>query len=97
MSSSNKHFIWIKLDANFFGLYNNIYVCNVYLPPSNSTYLKTNDADIFDMLREDLIQYSNKGQLMLIGDLNSRLGNAQEKFSFINNDFEQENEIIKRY
>ena len=56
----------------------------VYLPPSNSNYYKDQDIDVIDKLRSDIIKYSSQGQIIIAGDLNSRLGNFQEEFSFIN-------------
>ena len=93
MPSSNKHFIWVKLDSNFFGLNEDIFVSGVYLPPSNSNYYKDQDIDIIDKLRSDIIKYSSQGQIIIIGDLNSRLGNLQEEFSFINDDPDAQNTI----
>ena len=90
MPSANKHFIWVKLDAVNLGTDKDIYVCCLYLPPSNSEYLKTQDIDIFYLLRSDIIKYSTRGNLILIGDFNSRLGNYQETLTFINNENEQE-------
>ena len=93
MPSSNKHFIWVKLDSNFFGLNEDIFVSGVYLPPSNSNYYKDQDIDIIDKLGSDIIKYSSQGQIIIIGDLNSRLGNLQEEFSFINDDPDAQNTI----
>ena len=86
MPSSNKHFIWVKLDSNFFGLNEDIFVSGVYLPPSNSNYYKGQDIDIIDKLRFDILKYVSQGQIIIIGDLNSRLGNLQKEFLFINDD-----------
>ena len=64
MPSANKHFIWVKLDAVNLGTDKDIYVCCLYLPPSNSEYLKTQDIDIFYLLRSDIIKYSIRGNLI---------------------------------
>ena len=63
------------------------------MPPSNSNYYKDQDIDIIDKLRYDIIKYSSQGQIIIIGDLNSRLGNLQEEFSFINDDPDAQNTI----
>ena len=91
MPSSNKHFIWVKLDSNFFGLNEDIFVSCVYLPPSNSNCYKDQNIDIIDKLRSDIIKYNSQGQIIIISDLNSRLGNLQEEFSFINGDPDPQN------
>ena len=62
MSSANKRFIWVKLNATNLGTDKNIYICCLYLPPSNSEYLKTQDTDIFDLLRSDIIKCNTCGR-----------------------------------
>ena len=84
MPSSNKHFIWIKLNSDFFDLEEDIFVCGLYIPPSNSEYFKNQDIDLFDQLKSDLVKYNSKGQIIIIGDLNARLGSSQENFSYVN-------------
>ena len=42
-------FLWWKLDRNFFGLPDDIFVCSVYLPPNtSSTYLADNTNEHLD-------------------------------------------------
>ena len=72
VSSSNKHFIWLKLSSIHFGLDEDIFVCGLYLPPSNSICHRDQDIDIFDQLRSDVIKYSREGQIIVMGDLNPR-------------------------
>ena len=43
MHSSDKHFIWIKLDHSFFHIPDDIYLCGAYIPPANSTYFYDED------------------------------------------------------
>ena len=58
MPSTNKHFIWMKLNSDFFGLEEDIFVCGLYIPPSNSEYFKNQDIDLFDQLKSDLVEYN---------------------------------------
>ena len=84
MPSPNKNIIWMKLNSDFFGLEEDIFVCGLYIPPSNSEYFKNQDIDLFDQLKSDLVKYNSKGQTIIIGDLSARLGSSQENFSYIN-------------
>ena len=81
--SSDKHFVWFKLDSNFLDLQEEIFVCDTYISPSNSVYFKDQEIDIFDQLHSDIVKYSATGQIIIMGDLNSRLGSSQETFSYI--------------
>ena len=85
MHSSDKHFIWIRLDHSFFHIPDDIYLCGAYIPPANSTHFKDeDDMTILQKLQEDIAKYSNLGKILIIGDLNSRIGLLEEQISFIN-------------
>ena len=58
MPSSNKHFVWFKLDSTFLDLQEDIFVCGTYIPLSNSVYFKNQEIDIFDQLYSDIVKYS---------------------------------------
>ena len=83
MDQCNSDFIWLKLCKNFFGLIDDIYLCFMYNPPAYSSYTKSLQYDIFDMLEKDILNYSLKGKILLMGDLNSR---TAEENDFIQND-----------
>ena len=59
--------LWIKLDKNYFGLNDDIYICCVYIPPVTSTHY---DED-FLHLENEINIFSNKGMILLIGDFNA--------------------------
>ena len=83
MPSTNKRFIWMKLNSDSFGLEEDIFVCGLYIPHSSSEYFKNQDTYLFDQLKSDLVKYNSKGQIIIIGDPNARLGSSQENFSNI--------------
>ena len=62
----------------------------MYIPPENSRFHQLYDIDIFKILEMDITEYSNKGQIVVAGDLNSRTGNRpdyiENDFSLFNND-----------
>lgn len=78
--------MWIKLDKCFFGLEKDLYICSLYISPSNSTYtIRTGmDKRIFDQLEQDIVQYSNQGDTMIIGDLNAHINS--DELDYIENE-----------
>ncbi len=83
MLSNCKDYLWIKLDKVFFGLREDIYMCNVYIPPEKSDLHKTSDLDYFDNLQDDIAQYSSMGEIIVVGDMNSRTGEVKEKYELM--------------
>ncbi|CAG2236161.1 unnamed protein product [Mytilus edulis] len=77
--TNSQNRLWLKLDKNFFGLTYDLYLCAVYIPPVNSTHYE-ND---YTQLEKEISTYSNKGQIALIGDFNSRTSSHPD---FIEND-----------
>ena len=92
-SSANKHFIWLKLRSIHFELDEDIFVCGLYLPPSNFIYHRDQDIDIFYQLTSDVIKYSTEGQIIITGDLNPRLGKLQEELSYIDNHSDEQSMV----
>ena len=66
-------YLWIKLDAKLFNLMNNLYLCAAYIPPQYSKNITCKKVDYFQHLNDSIIKYSNKGNIMLMGDFNSRI------------------------
>ena len=48
-------------------------ICLVYMPPSASEYAKESD-DIMDELRVEIPKYMDRGDVVVMGDLNARIG-----------------------
>ena len=55
----------------------------MYNPPANSTYTQSLQDDIFDLIENDLAKYSEKGNILIMGDLNARTSDDND---FIQND-----------
>lgn len=73
-------YIWLQLCKDFMGTQEDIYLCFVYNPPSNSSYTQSLDEEIFEIIEKDIDKYSKKGKIILSGDLNSRTGSEQLDF-----------------
>lgn len=77
ITSPDKDFMWLKLKRDFFNLDKDLYLCNVYIPPRNSTFLKDGDCMI-EQLENELQQYSTLGYTMLCGDFNARVSDKND-------------------
>ena len=86
LGSKNKDLIWVKLDKTFFGLKNDIYLCSGYIPPEQSDLHKQPDTDYFETLQKEISQYSTIGDIILLGDLNSRTADMKENYDIIEED-----------
>ena len=71
-----------KIDKKFFGLLNDLFICFLHIPPENSTYSQ-NHGDQFENLTNDVLNYYDKGDILLCGDFNGRVSTAQD---FVIND-----------
>lgn len=78
-------FQWLLLDKQFFGLNKDIFLCFVYNPPPDSTYLMKLNIDILSLIEEDVSKFSDHGDIILAGDFNARVGIEPD---FICNDCE---------
>ena len=83
--TSSQNRIWLKLEKYFFGLEKDLFVCACYIPPVNSPYYD----DDFSKLEVEISQLSDKGNILIMGDLNARIA---DKLDFIEN----ENDIHDR-
>ena len=82
VDKSCTEYIWLKLSRNFFGFPNDIYICFIYIPPANSTYtLRTGiDKDIFENLEKNISYFGNKGEIILMGDMNAHIDKNDHDF-----------------
>ena len=68
-----------KLKKEPFSFDDDIYVCVCYIPPENSQVYRNPNSellefDIFEKINDDILQFSELGQIFLTGDTNSRVG-----------------------
>ena len=70
--------IWCKLDKHHFNTPTDIYICAIYIPPQYSTFWNNHAFDPFEMLEQDILQFQNKGEVLLLGDFNARTGDKPD-------------------
>ena len=49
-----------------------VYIGHAYLPPASSNVLNFEDVDVFELIEQDLLKYTDLGKTYFCGDLNSR-------------------------
>jgi len=74
--------MWIKLSKELFSFNEDVYVCNIYIPPINSKVIPNDQFDFFEELETGIEKYASLGKLFLTGDLNSRCSDKNDLLSF---------------
>jgi hypothetical protein len=80
--NTNSNFVWLKLSSSFYNLEKDLFVCFLHIPIENSTYSQS-QGDQFEQLTQDILNYSDKGDILLCGDFNGRVSTLHD---FIVND-----------
>ena len=83
IQSSCGDIIWIKLKKEFFAIDSDIFIGIIYIIPKNSSYTQSNNVHTWEVLEDEIWKHSSSGQVILMGDLNSRTSNLPD---YIQND-----------
>ena len=59
-----------------------VYLCNVYILPSDSKVLRHDEVDFFELLELGIETYKHLGKLFIFGDLNSHSSNLSDVLHF---------------
>ena len=84
IEKQTKNFLWCRIDCTILNQTKDIFVCGVYIPPEMSPYF---DEEIFEELENDILNFSKKGNIMLLGDFNARTSNLKDFVSKEGNTF----------
>ena len=68
---TSPNFLWFKINKHYTKTTEDIYACGIYIPPITSNDF---DPEIFEELEKDILNFSSKGSILLLGDFNSRTG-----------------------
>ena len=74
ISGSTCDTLWLCMKKDFFKTDKDIYLGTVYISPINSTYTQKLDHSMFEVIESELCKYMSEGQVILMGDFNSRTG-----------------------
>ena len=76
------------MKGNYFDLQNDVYLCLCYIPPANSSRQGIIENNIYDDILQNIIHIKeitdNTCNLILLGDLNSRIG---QQCDYVKDDF----------
>ncbi|CAB3994131.1 Hypothetical predicted protein [Paramuricea clavata] len=84
IEKQTKNFLWCRIDNTILNSTKNLFICGVYIPPERSSYF---DEDIFHNLENDVVYFSKKGNVMLLGDFNARTSKLEDFVSKEGNTF----------
>ena len=74
LAEDSEGFIWLWLEKSFFKLQNDVFSCGAYIPSSNTTQNIHSKTDYFGDLENSILKYREKGDILIMGDMNSRTG-----------------------
>ena len=58
--------LWIKIRGELFRFEEDVYVCNLYIPPASSKVLTQYDY-IYEILEENVLRYKTLGKVYITG------------------------------
>ena len=77
--SNSSDSLWVKLNKEGFGLRNDYFLCCTYIVPRNSVFFhSSNNMNKLQILQDEISLFKAKGEIIILGDLNARIGNYQE-------------------
>ncbi|KAI4889447.1 hypothetical protein NFI96_002246 [Prochilodus magdalenae] len=71
----HKSHIWLKIKKEITDSVKDLFLCTVYIPPSESPYY---DEDIFPSLHHQISSFQAQGSVLICGDLNARTGSLPD-------------------
>ena len=93
LKSRNSNYQWVKFDKLYFDMQKDLYLCFVYVPPVNSTYIAKH-GDQLDDLGSEIISFATLGNIIVCGDFNARTSNFND---YIDNGSEKYNISDEEY
>ena len=91
--TENKNTIWCKLDRNYFGFKNDIYLGTVYLSPPN--YERNNNDDLISEIEAEMLSFSQKGDIIVQGDIQEVVMNDDNTFLPVPEDYEIDSQFFR--
>jgi len=89
--------MWVKLCKDLFDFQQDVYICNVYIPPNNSNVIDTINFDFIEQIEVGIEKYKLLGKIFISGDLNCRTSNVSDNMDidiYIDNDVNQQSSSV---
>ncbi len=67
--------IWLKINKHLTQTTKDVFLCAVYIPPSESPYY---NEEIFESLHSEINHFQAQGSVLICGDLNARTGSLPD-------------------
>ena len=74
--------LWLKIQNDVFQFNEDVYICNLYIPPHGSKALNTQEIDIYEVLEQDVLRFKDRGKLFTTGDFNGRIASETGVLDF---------------
>lgn len=82
VEKNQRGILWVKLDGEICDSAEDVYICHMYIPPSNSNFLQSANFDFFENLESDILKYKDLGKLYITGDFNCRTSICNDFLEF---------------
>ena len=74
--------LWIKISEELFSFDQNVFICNIYVPSTDTKVFNSSNTDLYDQLEQDIIKFNDLGKVFVFGDSNGRTSNDIDYFKF---------------
>ena len=74
----NEGIVVLKLNHTFFDIEKDIFICFSYIPHEKSNFYQLCEIDFHETICSIVLEYSDKGNIFVCGDLNSRIGEVND-------------------
>ena len=61
----------IKIRSDLLVCNEDVYICNIYIPPHGSKVLNNQDVDMYELLEQYVLRFKNLGKVYITGDFTS--------------------------
>ena len=74
--------LWLKLSSDLFVFKEDVFICSVYMPPSDSRILTAIDCNFWDEMEKGIELYSTSGKVYITSDMNGRTSDFSDILDF---------------
>ena len=86
LPSDTPDIVWLKLDEEFFKMRQELFVAFVYNSPKATSYWTRLKKSVLTQLREDVARLPTGVRILIMGDLNSRIGRRSARVEYCRED-----------
>ena len=72
----------IKIRSDLLVCNEDVYICNIYIPPHGSKVLNNQDVNMYELLEQCLLRFKNLGKVYNTGDFNGRTASETDIMDF---------------